>query len=845
MADDATVRAYRVQAEKGDATAQFNLGCAFSNGRGVEKDFAQALAWYRKAAAQGHSGAQNNLGWMYNGGHGVEKNAAEAAKWYLMAAKNGSAVAQNNIGLKYEKGAGVAQCRDEALRWYRAAADQGNESAQKNLERLHAAPASATPSPLSHESPRQLTRTRSRKAVVDHCQPLLEASTPTVYRHNAFRITGLAVDSTPREIKRRIDDLKAAHEMGDADEEHTHAFALAPPPTMEHIREAAQRLNDPERRIIEEFFWFWPDEWGDGKNDAGLRALLNGDKDTAFKKWMEALADHHGQASVIAKHNLAAMYQLVALDSEHYALTAELESDQHETISKYWRTCFRWWEELTEDEAFWSLVADRIRMLDDPRLTTGFVRRMRMTLPEAMDKINAMLAIAFIERGKHQLAEKHVEYMVETHQGQDDVAGTMVLVASPLLQRIKTAIEQADTAARSSASSAQHAAKNLLHVATQPIRILRKFFPPNDVALADTCNAVAYACLKCERAYARATEDWQTSIAILEEAKQMAISREAIEEVTEALRLAKQNGAFAQHGEPIAERLKELDAIPGHAKRFDIVQHEIMPRLEILRGKNATADAYKVCADMVAAFLRNLSVSAYNEASDITLAGRAIDLALGLATEAELRNRLKEDQAQLAKIERETHAHDLQADIRSDAIKITQAGVHYNNQQIAAEDLYGLRFGVFVQYTNGVRSSSSYRVDYLSRKGNAICIECKRMFRSESKAHEDFQALLDATLHQLAPGLVMRVARDIAAGRPFDMGSGCILTGKGVKFSTGALMWKTEHLVSYRDVRHGSHQGTLSLSSSRDSKAKIALSLRDNWNAVLFEHIAKAILEKS
>ena len=299
----------------------------------------------------------------------------------------------------------------------------------------------------------------------------MAVSTPAVYRENAFRITGLSVDATPREIKRRIDDLKAVEEMGDADEEHVHAYALEPLPSLEQIREAAQRLHDPERRIVEEFFWFWPEEWGAGKKDPAIRSLLNDDADTAFSAWSETLSDDHGSASTVAKHNLAVMYQLVALDSEQLALENDLEEEQHETLSEYWRTSFKWWEELTDDELFWSMVTDRIRMLDDPRLTTGFARRMRATLPKAMDKINAMLAISFIERGKHELAEKHVDYMVETHQGQDDVAGTMALVTKPLLNRLKTSIDHTERTCNSSPSSAHGAATNLLQMAAEPVRI--------------------------------------------------------------------------------------------------------------------------------------------------------------------------------------------------------------------------------------------------------------------------------------------------------------------------------------------------------------------------------------
>ena len=43
----------KIEAEKGNAPAQFNLGLMYDNGRGVPKDEAEAVKWYRKAADQG------------------------------------------------------------------------------------------------------------------------------------------------------------------------------------------------------------------------------------------------------------------------------------------------------------------------------------------------------------------------------------------------------------------------------------------------------------------------------------------------------------------------------------------------------------------------------------------------------------------------------------------------------------------------------------------------------------------------------------------------------------------------------------------------------------------------
>ena len=40
-------------AEQGDSLAQFNLGLMYYNGRGVTKDYTEAIKWYKKAAEQG------------------------------------------------------------------------------------------------------------------------------------------------------------------------------------------------------------------------------------------------------------------------------------------------------------------------------------------------------------------------------------------------------------------------------------------------------------------------------------------------------------------------------------------------------------------------------------------------------------------------------------------------------------------------------------------------------------------------------------------------------------------------------------------------------------------------
>ena len=120
-------------AEQGDAKAQFNLGCCYDFGDGVENDLREAVKWYRKSAEQGYASAQFNLGCCYDRGEGVEKNLREAVKWYRKSAEQGHAKAQFNLGVCYSFAIGVEKNLQEAVKWYRKAAEKEIAAAQFNL----------------------------------------------------------------------------------------------------------------------------------------------------------------------------------------------------------------------------------------------------------------------------------------------------------------------------------------------------------------------------------------------------------------------------------------------------------------------------------------------------------------------------------------------------------------------------------------------------------------------------------------------------------------------------------------------------------------------------------------
>ena len=128
------LRIFRLVAEQGDPTAQYNLGAMYHIGEGVLQDYKEALKWYRMSADQGIASAQFNLGLMYSNGEGVPQDYKEALKWYRMSAEQGNAKAQFNLGLMYSNGNGVPQDDVYAHMWWNISGSNGHEQATNDRD---------------------------------------------------------------------------------------------------------------------------------------------------------------------------------------------------------------------------------------------------------------------------------------------------------------------------------------------------------------------------------------------------------------------------------------------------------------------------------------------------------------------------------------------------------------------------------------------------------------------------------------------------------------------------------------------------------------------------------------
>lgn len=583
--DDAkAVEWYRRSAEQDYAPAQYNMGVHYATGRGVARDAKKACEWLTRASNTGYARAQNYLGWMYDNGYGVEKDEQTAVNLYRKAAEQGYAAAQCNLAESYYQGTGVAKDDTKAIEWFRKAAEQDYDDAQYYLGNAYAtgrglpkddakaaewyrkaaaqgntkAKEALAKLGIPEETPEDLREQHANQAIrqdptgqaeektspsnVD-CRPLLTACTPQLYAENAFRLTGLAVHATARDIRRRQEDLKAVEGTSDWQDEHTHALSLDEHPTPEHVNAAFLKLQDPERRLIDELFWFWPLTPGHGNHDEALQLLKNG-KDTEACQIWENTPRHRTHDGLAAMHNLAIYHHLLAIEQEtrsQHRHSKQPAAEELKVIVAHWQKAMSYWETIVDEDAFWKLVTDRVRETNDPRLTTGFVRRLRATFPLAFDQINAILAATYAEASHFEHARRHVKYMEATQTGQDDIEKTIRTIFAPLEKRVNMLVEHAVADSRKRPEDGLKNAKHLLQATKEPLAVAKGLLDEGHTVRALLFDAVAEAAFSCLITYGNKTEDWQPCADLLTEVENLAVSKEARSRIRNNRDIARKN----------------------------------------------------------------------------------------------------------------------------------------------------------------------------------------------------------------------------------------------------------------------------------------------------------------
>ena len=256
-------------------------------------------------------------------------------------------------------------------------------------------------------------------------------------------------------------------------------------------------------------------------------------------------AEAPGPQRAVARHNLAVIGHLFLLNFERSQLngTAEQERAGAERIAAAeadWQSTMRFWAQVIDDGDVWTIVSSRIKEIDDPSLTTGASRRLRLSLAGALTLINARLALRAIELGETDAAERQVRQTRNPSFPQEGVAEGLNRVVEPLRVQVTALAEAAKRDAASGPDTADKTMEKFLEQAARLLKPIDLLLDEDHPARHAAHDEVALTALSCAIDYANKTGDWARAAVLLNALTPFALGAAAKERIV--FNLATVNG---------------------------------------------------------------------------------------------------------------------------------------------------------------------------------------------------------------------------------------------------------------------------------------------------------------
>ena len=386
-----------------------------------------------------------------------------------------------------------------------------------------------------------------RKTSMRDSSILLQVCNEDIYRKNVFHILGLPSDVSIKGLRRRREDLDSAHEFGEQSWKHAfpHWLCKSELPSYQQVCEAFAFIEDPANRLVAELFWIWPMEEG----DAAIKEFLSGNRGAACESWF-ASAQAYGRRRVVAQHNLAVVNHALAIEGELSVVSGGWVAQGR--VEELWRKGLSCWEDILSDDEFWAQYETRMREFDDPRLTVGFIHRIREELLSGFANVNARLALLHIQKGNEYDAKRQVECMKRMHRGVDDAAQSFDALFAPLETRVERVIDWCRERVNRDASQGVECVWEVLNASSDLVRASQYLLEKSDERRLRLLSNIFEACNGFLVSYGNETKRWDVCLEMTERILPFACTEESRARVVSNQKVLRENIELQEEGRTCA-----------------------------------------------------------------------------------------------------------------------------------------------------------------------------------------------------------------------------------------------------------------------------------------------------
>jgi hypothetical protein len=354
---------------------------------------------------------------------------------------------------------------------------------------------------------------------------------------NAFRLAQLPVDASHSQLKKRQQVLEMAQKMSMPVPKGICAIFAHQDEDSDSLREALHRMQDPLNRLLDELFWFWPNQFGQSHDDKGLILLANEDVKQSVKTWVQGEGDTQNYVST---HNLAVLHLLQAAEMELVARSNGNIRSISKSSRKLWKSAFERWRLLSEQEAFWGYLKERVRAIDDPRLPERVVDVLRQQLVHILFSVNVSLMMQAAGAQDSHYILHHKRVMKESGFPSTVVDEVVDKFTKSHREKIRHICQDAtENSNRDPKHGNQHAMQVIQH-AESILQILQYVNGADDKTFILQSDQVAETVLHCQIKFGNKTEDWPVSLRLLEKARPFAIGEAAKSRIDDNIKSVKE-----------------------------------------------------------------------------------------------------------------------------------------------------------------------------------------------------------------------------------------------------------------------------------------------------------------